>query len=119
MEKKRSSKKLLKEKKIQYAKKIQKKIANIHNIRYSELISYEDSKRLNLIRQISIFTIRNITILNLKEIGKIFSNRKHSTIVYSLKRIEKKCKEDVKFKEKIKKIEQIITKNYENRYYKK
>ena len=43
-------------------------------------------------RQIAMYLIRSMTNLSLDEIGKVFDNRDHSTVLYSIQQIEKKMK---------------------------
>ena len=48
-------------------------------------------------RQIAMYLIRSMTNLSLDEIGKVFDNRDHSTVLYSIQQIEKKMKKDAAF----------------------
>ncbi len=45
-------------------------------------------------RQIAMYLIRSMTNLPVVEIGKVFDNRDHSTVLYSLKQVEKQMKKD-------------------------
>jgi len=55
-------------------------------------------------RQTAIYLIRRITNLTQNEISKIFGYRDHSTVNYSISKIEKKIAEDKDFENKIKDI---------------
>ena len=55
-------------------------------------------------RQIAMYLIRSMTNLSLDEIGKVFDNRDHSTVLYSIQQIEKKMKSDPVFNQTIKEI---------------
>ena len=44
-------------------------------------------------RQIAMYLIRSMTNLSLDEIGKVFDNRDHSTVLYSIQQIEKEDEE--------------------------
>ena len=55
-------------------------------------------------RQIAMYLIRSMTNLSLDEIGKVFDNRDHSTVLYSIQQIEKKMKTDPAFAETVKEI---------------
>ena len=59
-------------------------------------------------RQIAMYLIRSITNLSAVEIGKIFDNRDHSTVLYSLKQVEKQMKKDAAFAETVKEIKTNI-----------
>ncbi len=52
------------------------------------------SKETSLARQIAMYLIRQMTNLSLKEIGREFYNRDHSTVLNSISRIEKMVKND-------------------------
>lgn len=72
-----------------------------------ELKGLSRTKEINLARQISIYLIRHITSLSLKEIGRVF-NRDHSTIMNAIQNIEKKMKTDRVLAETIKDIQTNI-----------
>ena len=59
-------------------------------------------------RQIAMYLIRSMTNLSLDEIGKVFDNRDHSTVLYSIQQIEKKMKKDASFAETVKEIKTNI-----------
>ena len=50
-----------------------------------------------LARQIAMFLIRKLTNLSLKEIGKLFEGRDHSTVLSSIRRVEMKMSESQEF----------------------
>ena len=59
-------------------------------------------------RQIAMYLIRSMTALSLDDIGKVFDNRDHSTVLYSIQQVEKKMKTDTAFSEKVKAIKTNI-----------
>jgi len=59
-------------------------------------------------RQIAMYLIRSMTNLSVVDIGKIFDNRDHSTVLYSIQQVEKKMKQDPSFAEKVKEIKTNI-----------
>ena len=58
-------------------------------------------------RQIAMYLIRSMTNLSLDDIGKVFDNRDHSTVLYSIQQVEKKMK-DPSFAETVKEIKTNI-----------
>ena len=58
-------------------------------------------------RQIAMYLIRSMTNMSVVDIGKIFDNRDHSTVLYSLKQVEKQMK-DPSFAETVKEIKTNI-----------
>ena len=59
-------------------------------------------------RQIAMYLIRSMTNLSLDDIGKVFDNRDHSTVLYSIKQVEKQMKKDSSFAERVKEIKTNI-----------
>ncbi|MBQ7778275.1 MAG: chromosomal replication initiator protein DnaA [Oscillibacter sp.] len=59
-------------------------------------------------RQIAMYLIRSMTNLSLEDIGRQFDNRDHSTVLYSIKEVEKKMKKDAAFAETVKAIKTNI-----------
>ena len=59
-------------------------------------------------RQIAMYLIRAMTNLSLDEIGKVFDNRDHSTVLYSIQQVEKKMKKEPAFAEAVKEIKTNI-----------
>ena len=59
-------------------------------------------------RQIAMYLIRSMTNLSVVEIGKIFDNRDHSTVLYSIQQVEKKMKQDPSYAEIVKELKTNI-----------
>lgn len=60
-------------------------------------------------RQISMYLIRTMTNLSSDDIGKVFGNRDHSTVLYSIEKVEKQMKNDASFSETVKEIKTNIS----------
>ena len=60
-------------------------------------------------RQISMYLIRKLTNFSLKDIGAVFEGRDHSTVLSSIKRIEKKMAESEDFSGRIRDITSNIS----------
>ena len=70
------------------------------------------TKDTALARQIAMYQIRRMTNLSLKEIGKEFDNRDHTTVMHSIDRIEKLTKQSPEIAEVIKDINANINARY-------
>ena len=55
-------------------------------------------------RQTAIYVVREITGMSMEDIGREFSGRDHSTIVYSLKAMEQNLENDHRLKETVEDI---------------
>ena len=88
-------------------------VCKYYNIEPSLLRGQGRAKELSLARQIAMYMIRNMTNLSLKDIGREFENRDHTTVLHSIERIEKLVKSDQEKAEIIKDITANINIRYE------
>ncbi len=84
---------LAKENKPITAAEIVKVVANHYGIKVSDLKSKSNARPVSYPRQIAMFMCKQLTDLSYPEIGKIFNNKHHSTVIYSVEKIDK-LKED-------------------------
>ena len=63
-------------------------------------------------RHVAIYLTRHMTNLSLKDIGREFDNRDHTTVLHSIDRVEKQCKSDPETNEIIKDIRSNINERY-------
>lgn len=80
---------------------IQKVVAGYFNIKISDFKVKRKNKGLVVPRQIAIFLSRKLTEASLVEIGEKFGGKDHSTVLHSIKKVEKKITTDPSFKEMI------------------
>ena len=88
-------------------------VCKFYNIDPDALRGQSRTKDVSLARQIAMYQIRSMTNLSLKEIGKEFEGRDHTTVLHSIDRVEKMVKEDPEIKEIIKDITANINIRYE------
>ena len=88
-------------------------VCKFYNIDTDALRGQGRTKDISLARQIAMYQIRSMTNLSLKEIGKEFDGRDHTTVLHSIDRIEKMVKNDPDIKEIIKDITANINIRYE------
>jgi len=60
-------------------------------------------------RQIAMYLIRSMTNLSQDNIGQLFGNRDHSTVIHSIRTVEQKMKKDPAFAETVKELKSNIT----------
>jgi len=87
---------------------IQKKVANIYNISYSDMKSKKRAKNIALPRQIAMFIVRKLTDYSTTEIGNEFGGKDHSTVIHAVTKITAKCDTDDVFKRKVDRIIQEV-----------
>ena len=64
-----------------------------------ELIGKSRTQSVSLPRQIAMFLLREHTENSLEDIGKIFGNRDHTTVIYAVNKIRQRSQKDRMFKE--------------------
>lgn len=69
-------------------------VCKTYNVTSDDLKSNKRNAFITTARQAAIYIIRKTTNLTYEEIGEYFSNRDHSTITYSLNKIEETLKKD-------------------------
>jgi chromosomal replication initiator protein len=76
-------------------------VSKLSNLKTSDLKGKRKSNSIVLPRQIAMYIIRKKTSLSLPEIGQLFGGRDHSTVIYSIKKIEALLQEDIKIREAV------------------
>ena len=94
---------------------IQTLVCRFFKISKNEMLSSRRSRYLVRPRQTAIYLTKILTSKSLPEIGREFSNRDHTTIIHSVKTIEKLKEKDPLMVENINKLKnQILYNNKEN-----
>ncbi len=94
---------------------IQTLVCKFFKISKNEMLSSRRSRYLVRPRQTAIYLTKILTSKSLPEIGREFSNRDHTTIIHSVKTIEKLKEKDPDMVENINKLKnQILYSNHNN-----
>lgn len=83
------------------AEKIQKAISHEFKIKISQLKSKNNSPKIAFPRQIAMYLSKQMTKTSLPEIGKKFGGKHHTTVLHSIRKIEKLRSKDAEFDKKI------------------
>jgi len=75
-----------------------KAVAEFYSVKVSDLRSDRKHKVIALPRQVAMYLIRSMTRCSLPDIGLRFGGRDHTTVMYAVKKIDKKVREDVSFR---------------------
>ncbi len=95
--------------------KIQTIVCKFFKISKNEMLSSRRSRYLVRPRQTAIYLSKILTSKSLPEIGREFSNRDHTTIIHSVKTIEKIKSHDIEMTDNINKLKnQILYNNQDN-----
>ncbi len=93
---------------------IQTLVCKFFKISKNEMLSSRRSRYLVRPRQTAIYLTKILTSKSLPEIGREFSNRDHTTIIHSVKTIEKLKEKDQEMVENINKLKNQILYNNKN-----
>jgi chromosomal replication initiator protein len=73
---------------------ILKVVAAHYGIKVSDLKSKSNARPIAYPRQVAMFICKELTDLSYPEIGKIFNNKHHSTVMYSVEKIDQLIQDD-------------------------
>ena len=74
--------------------KILSTVSQYYNVSVNQLTGKIKVANIVNARHIAIYLIKTLLDLPFKKIGKLFSNRDHSTIMHSVEKVEKMLKDD-------------------------
>ena len=93
---------------------IKKTVCDYFKINVSEMLSQRRSRYLVRPRQIAMYLTKNLTSKSLPDIGREFSGRDHTTVIHSVKTIDKLKGRDEEISKAIEKLKnKILYKNYD------
>ncbi len=87
---------------------ILKAVSEHFGVKVSDLRSSRKHKVVALPRQVAMFLMREMTKSSFPDIGQRFGGRDHSTVMYAVKMIEKKSKDDVSLRNSIETLRKTI-----------
>jgi len=92
------------------AKKVIEMISTQYGVSVTDMKSKKRQKKIVETRQIAMYLLKNNDELDLSltAIGGLFGGKDHSTVISSIRKIDKKTKEDVAFKKEIESLNKKI-----------
>ena len=92
---------------------LKKNVCEYFKINIHEMLSQRRSRYLVRPRQIAMYLTKNLTSKSLPDIGREFSGRDHTTVIHSVKTIEKLKSKDEEIRKAIEKLKnKILYKNH-------
>ena len=85
--------------------------AKYYSLKEEDLRGQSRSKNTAMARQVSMYLIRTLTNLSLKDIGEQYENRNHATVLSSIRKVEELMQKDPKMAEVVRDITSNITSN--------
>ncbi len=96
---------------------IQKIISDFFNISIDHITGKTRKRNVVVARQLGMYFAKNMTDISLKEIGRQFGNRDHTTVLHSIKTINNLLDTDVLFKDTFTKLEHKLDHSLIKSYY--
>jgi len=88
------------------AAEIIKVVARHYDLKVSEIKSKSNSRQIVIPRQVAMYLCKRLTDLSYPEIGKLFNDKHHSTVMYSCEMVQKKRGTDTDFDRTLQGFEQ-------------
>ena len=76
-------------------KEIMRTVAHYYGLKVQDIKSKNSAKPYSFPRQVCMWLIKKLTNLSYPEIGKLFGNKHHSTVIYSVEKIEEMRQKDL------------------------
>ncbi|MEJ2085055.1 MAG: chromosomal replication initiator protein DnaA, partial [Acidobacteriota bacterium] len=86
------------------APEIIKSVARHYGLKVTEIKSKNNAKQIAFPRQVAMYLCKRLTELSYPDIGKQFNNKHHSTVMYSVEKIDKLRAEDSELDRTIEKL---------------
>ncbi|MEO1194480.1 MAG: helix-turn-helix domain-containing protein, partial [Pseudomonadota bacterium] len=87
---------------------IQRKVAEHHKIRFSEMSSPRRARAVARPRQVAMYLCKQLTQASLPEIGKKFGGRDHTTVMHAVKKVEELRSTDAAFDEDVELLRRML-----------
>jgi chromosomal replication initiator protein len=81
--------------------KIQDGIARAWRVRPEALSAATRTRTVTEARHVAMYAVRKMLELPLTEIGRLFGGRDHSTVLYSIRKVERRMELDAEFRERV------------------
>jgi chromosomal replication initiator protein len=77
---------------------ILKSVASHYGLRVSDMKAKSNAKPVAFPRQVAMYLCRKLTELSYPEIGRLFNDKHHSTVMHSVEKIERMMEDDADFR---------------------
>lgn len=91
------------------AAEITKSVARHYGLKVVEIKSKNNSKQISFPRQVAMYLCKRLTDLSYPEIGKQFNDKHHSTVMYSVDKIQQLRQEDGDFDRVLQNLERGLS----------
>jgi len=83
-----------------------KAVARHYDLKVADVKSKSNARQIVIPRQVAMYLCKKLTDLSYPEIGKLFNDKHHSTVMYSVEKVAELRKNDPDFDRTLQKFEQ-------------
>ena len=87
---------------------IQKRVAEQWGVRLTDMTSARRSRNVARPRQVAMFLAKHFTDRSLPEIGRMFGNRDHTTVIHGIKQVQLLMETDPDFRERVELMQGLL-----------
>lgn len=87
---------------------IQKRVAEHWGLRVTDMTSSRRSRAVARPRQVAMYLAKHFTERSLPEIGRMFGNRDHTTVMYAIARVSELMEADPEFREQVELMQGLL-----------
>ena len=87
---------------------IQKKVAEHYGLRVTDMTSSRRARTVARPRQVAMYLSKQLTDRSLPEIGRMFGNRDHTTVMHAVKRVIELMAGDSEFRESVELLQGVL-----------
>ena len=89
--------------------RIKRTVAEAWDVKPEALASRRRTKDLTVPRQVAMYLLKDLLDLPLVQIGDLFGGRDHSTVIYSIQKVEDSCDQDLDFRHRVEELRGRLT----------
>lgn len=86
-----------------------KAVARHYDLKISEIKSKNNSRQVVIPRQVAMYLCKRLTDISYPEIGKLFNDKHHSTVMYSVEKVQQLRESDPEFDRTLKALQQQLS----------
>jgi len=88
--------------------KVQKLVCDYFQLKLTDLKSKKRNRSVVVPRQVAMYLARKFTHSSLPELGEAFGGKDHTSVLHSIRKVEKMLKEDEEMRRTVEKLERLI-----------
>lgn len=88
--------------------KVQQAVCELYKVKLSDMKSRKRNKNIVIPRQVAMYLARKLTPSSLPDLGEAFGGKDHTSVLHSIRKVEKLLTEDENLKRAVKKLQEML-----------